>query len=161
MKLLLLADEEESQLWWGSNIQMAPKIFGWFVLGANDLGQPQNHRSLRLDGSSHTGPHFPPSQSVQHSQCLQKPVPSWITTCQDAACLSVSLSAHSNAQPHKHRCTCKHRRTLSMCLIEWPDKKTWHYLFGVSVDPCIHIHKHAFLSVSVGAWVCACVQSKC
>lgn len=155
--LLLLADEEESQRWWGSNILMAPQIFEWFVLGAKDLGQPQNHCSLRLGGSSHTGPHFPPSQSVQHSQCLQKPAPAWITTCQDAACLSVSFSAHSNAQPHKHRCTCKHKHTLSMCLIEWPDKKTWHYLFGVSVHPCTHTHTQVCLSVC--RWRClnACV----
>lgn len=27
--------------------------------GGNDLGQPQNHCSLHLDGNSHTGPHFP------------------------------------------------------------------------------------------------------
>ncbi len=157
---LLLADEDEEQLWWGSNILMAPQIFEWFVIGGNDLGQPQNHCSLHLDGSSHTGPHFPPSQSVQHSQCLQKPAPAWITTCQDVACLSVSLSAHSNTQTHKHRCTCKHKHTLSMCLIEWPDKKTWHYLFGLSV--CLHTHTHthtrarthASVSVHGGAPMC-------
>lgn len=145
--LLLLVDEDESQLWLGCNILMAPQIFEWHVIGVNDQGQPQNYCSLRLDGSSHTGPHFPPSQSVPHSQCLQKPAAAWITTCQDAACLSASLSAHSNTQPHKHRCTCKHKHTLSMCLIEWPDKKTWHYLLGVSVYLCVHIHTHAFLLV--------------
>lgn len=114
----------------------------WMVChrGENDLGQPQNHCSLHLDGSSHTGPHFPPSQSVQHSQCLQKPAPAWITTCQDVACLSVSLSAHSNTPAHKHRRTCKHQHTSSMCLVEWPDKKTWHYLFSVSVYLCMRIH---------------------
>lgn len=72
--------------------------------------------------------------------------PAWITTCQDVAyfiSISLSLSLHTcliNTQG------CKHKHASSMCLVEWPDKKTWHYLLvrsctsaSTRTHPCVSI----------------------
>lgn len=92
----------------------------------SDLAQPRNPSVSSIWAEAATQVLIsPPSQSVQHTQCLHKPAPAWITTCQDVACLSVSPCAATS-----HRRTYKHKHPLSVCFSEWPDKKTRHYLPG-------------------------------
>lgn len=147
--LLLLADEDNEQLWWSSNILMPPQIFEWFVIGGNDLGQPQNHCSLHLDGSSHTGPRFSPSQSVQPSQCLQKlgllepPLAKMWHVYQrhslhTVTCRHINTDAHANTNTNTH-CLCV---SLSGQI-----RKTWHYLFAVPEYQCMPTHTSTFLSM--------------
>lgn len=63
-RVLLFADEDWEQLWWGSDIVMAAQIFVCLSSRGNKLGKRQIHCSLHLDKSSHTAPHLPPSQSA-------------------------------------------------------------------------------------------------
>lgn len=155
---LLLADEDNEQLWWSSNILMPPQIFEWFVIGGNDLGQPQNPPSGWKQ--SHRSSFLSISICAALSMFTEAG-PAWTTTCQDVACLSASLSAHSYTQTHKHRCTCKHKHkhTLSMCLVEWPDKKNMTLSFWCARVP-MHAHSHKHVSVHVWTHL-MCILSKC
>lgn len=146
---LLLADEDNEQLWWSSNILMPPQIFEWFVIGGNDLGQPQNHCSLHLDGSSHTGPRFSPSQSVQPSQCLQKlgllePPLAKMWHVYQRHSLHTVTRRHINTDAHANTNTNTHCLCVSL---SGQIRKTWHYLFGVPVYQCMPTHTSTFLSM--------------